>query len=105
MEDGLFSMLRVHGPTSMVRLLKEIVLKALGPSLGVKQMWTKKNDHAPKSECADFFKYMLKIGNSEKNSSSTILLSFLGLRLSSLLGQYVVDGACKSSHNNFCKNK
>ena len=52
---GLFSMARVHGPTSMVRLLKKLVLKALDPSLGVNRMWTKKNDHAPKSECADFF--------------------------------------------------
>ena len=42
-------------PTSMIWLLKNIVLKALGPSLGVNRMWTKKNDHAPKSECADFF--------------------------------------------------
>ena len=48
-------MYRVHGPTSMVRLLKKIVLKALDPSLGVDQMWIKKNDHAPKSECAEFF--------------------------------------------------
>jgi len=27
----------------------------LGPSLGVNRMWTKKNDHAPKSECVEFF--------------------------------------------------
>ena len=49
------SMIRVHGPTSMVRLLKKLVLKALGPSLGVNQMWNKKNHHAPKSEGACFF--------------------------------------------------
>ena len=30
-------------------------LKPLGPSLGVNRMWTKRNDHAPKSECVDFF--------------------------------------------------
>jgi hypothetical protein len=47
-----FSMVRVHGPTSMVRLLQKIVLKALGFSLGVNQMWPKKNDHASKN--ADF---------------------------------------------------
>ena len=58
---GPFPMVRVHGPTSMVQLLKTLVLKALGPSLGVNRMWTKKNDHAPKSECVDFFlKYMLR---------------------------------------------
>ena len=38
-------------------------------------MWTKKNDHAPKSECANF----------EDNLSLTVLLSSLGLHLSSLL--------------------
>ena len=32
---GPFSMVQVHGPTFMVRLLKKTVLKALGPSLGV----------------------------------------------------------------------
>ena len=48
-------MVQVHRPTSMVRLIKILVLKALGLSLGVNQMWTKKNDHSPKSECADFF--------------------------------------------------
>ena len=55
-----FLMVWVHGPTSMVRLLENIVWKALGPSLGVNQMWTKKNDHAPKSECVGIFEYMLK---------------------------------------------
>jgi hypothetical protein len=50
-----FKMVQVHGPTSMVQLLRKIVLKALAPSLGVNQMWTKKNDRAPKSECVDFF--------------------------------------------------
>jgi hypothetical protein len=39
----------------MVRLLKKIVLKALGSSLGVNQLWTKKNDHAPKNDCGDFY--------------------------------------------------
>ena len=46
---------RVHGPTSMVRFQKLLVLRALGPSLGVNQMWTKKIDHVPKIEGADFF--------------------------------------------------
>jgi hypothetical protein len=38
----------------MVRLHKKLILRALGPSLGVNQMWTKKSDHAPKSEGANF---------------------------------------------------
>ena len=50
-----FSMVQVHGPISMVRLLKKIALKALGLSLGVNRMWTKKINHAPKSECAYIF--------------------------------------------------
>ena len=37
-------------------------MKALGPSVRVNQMWTKKNDYAPKSERIDFFKYMPKRG-------------------------------------------
>ena len=45
-------MVQFHGPTSMIRLLKKVVLKALDPSIGVNQMWTKKNDHASESECA-----------------------------------------------------
>ena len=34
---------------------KKQFTKPLGPSLGVNQMWTKRKNHAPKSECADFF--------------------------------------------------
>jgi hypothetical protein len=41
----------------MVQLLNKIVLKALGPSLGVNQMCTKKNDHAPHNECVDAQKH------------------------------------------------
>jgi hypothetical protein len=48
MKDGLCQWFeRVHGPTFMVQLLNNLVLKALGLSLGVNRMWTKKNDHAP----------------------------------------------------------
>jgi hypothetical protein len=54
-----FSMVRFDGPTSIVWFLKEINLQSLwGPSLGVNQMWTKRNDHASKNECADFFLYV-----------------------------------------------
>ena len=63
---GFFSMVRVHAPTFMVRLLKKSVLKALGPSLGVNRMWTKKNDHASKSECADFFLIRAQKGQFKK---------------------------------------
>ena len=88
----------------MVQLLKKLVLIVLGPSLGVNIMWTKKNDHVPKSECADFFIYMPKKDGFEKNSSLTILLSSFGLHLSSLV-KCVKDVVCKSSHNNFYKKK
>ena len=88
---------------SMVQLLKKLVLKALGPSLGVNWMWTKKNDHAPKNECVDLFWYMFEKGILGKKSSLTIFLSSLGLYLSSLLVKCVEDVACKSSHNNFYK--
>jgi hypothetical protein len=57
-----FSVVRVHGPTSY-----EISFEALGLSLGVNQMWTKKNSHAPKNECVDFkYIYMPKKGIFEK---------------------------------------
>ena len=57
-EVGPWKMAFFNGPNSWsnfhVRLLKILVLKASGPSLGVNQMWTKKNDHTPKNKCADF---------------------------------------------------
>jgi hypothetical protein len=34
----------VRGPTSMVQLHRKLGLRALGPSLGVNRMWTKKSD-------------------------------------------------------------
>ena len=88
-----------HGrwPFSMVRVLEIIVLKALGPSLGVNRMWIKKNDHAPKIECATYPKRAFK-----KKSSLTILLSSFRLHLS-LLVKCVEDVVCKSSHNNFTR--
>ena len=54
-EVGPRKMVFFNGPKFMVQLLKKSVLKALGPSLGVNQMWIKKDDHASKSECANFF--------------------------------------------------
>ena len=38
----------------------------LSPSIGVSQLWTKRNDHAPKSECADYFNICPKKGSFEK---------------------------------------
>ena len=84
--------------------LKKLVLKALGLSLRVNQMWTRKNDHAPKSDCVVvFFKYMSKMGSFEKHSSLTILLSPLGLHLPSLLVKNVSKMwlANLQDHNNF----
>ena len=45
-------------------------------------MWTKKNDYAPKSKCADFFECMPKKGNIEKKFKFD---HSLGLHLSSLV--------------------
>jgi hypothetical protein len=49
-EGGPFSMV----PLSWSDCLENQFTKLLGPSLGVNQMWTKKNDYASKNECADF---------------------------------------------------
>ena len=77
MENDLFSWSNFNDPNSV----KSQFTKSLGPSLGVNCMWTKRNDHAPKSECVDFF---LNICSKrevlrKKNSSLTILLSCLHL--------------------------
>jgi hypothetical protein len=98
MQDGL-----VNTPTFMVRLHKKLVLRALGPSLAVNRMWTKKSDHAPKSEGAHFFNTCPKRAILGKNSSLTILLSSLRLYLSALLVKCVKDVAYKTSHNNLYK--
>ena len=100
----LLSMVRVHGRTFVTWLLEKLVLRVLGPSLGVNRMWTKKNDHAPKSEGVGFLIHAQK-GKFWKKSSLTILLSSLGLHLSSPLVKCVEDVACKSSQNNFHKKK
>ena len=59
------------GPTSWSKFLRNIFTKALDPSLGVNQMWTKSNDHAPKVNVLIFnffnFFYMSKKGRFEKN--------------------------------------
>jgi hypothetical protein len=57
MEDGLFSWsdLMVEHPWSA--FLENQFIKSLGPSLGVNQMWTKRNDHALKVNVLIFLTY------------------------------------------------
>ena len=55
MEDGLFQWSSLMVNLLCSDFLKNQFTKPLSPSLGVNQMWTKKNDHAPKSEGVDFF--------------------------------------------------
>jgi hypothetical protein len=102
-----WSRIMEEGPFQWSDFLKNLVLKVLGLSLGTNRMWTKKNDHAPKSECVDFYLFIFntcpKRKKLIKNSSLTILLSSLGLHLSSLLVKCVEDVACKSFHNIFYK--
>ena len=61
--DHVYTMDHEFGPwkraffNGPIRLPKKLVW---GPSLGVNQLWTKKNDHAPKNECANVFDHMPK---------------------------------------------
>ena len=68
---------------SWSNFLKNQFTKPLGPSLGLSRMWTKRNDHAPKSECVDFFNICPKKAVLKKNSSLTILFSSLKFIFSS----------------------
>jgi hypothetical protein len=54
--------------------MKKKNYKSLDPSLGVNRMWTKRNDHAPNSECAGFFNICPK-REILKNNNLIILLS------------------------------
>ena len=108
MRGGLFpwSYLMVQLP--WYDFLKNWYTNPWGPSLGVNGMCLKKNGHAPKNECADFFnicpkRTVWKKNKKTKKTSLTILLYSLGLPLSSLLVRCVQDVACKSSHNNVYK--
>ena len=77
LHHGPWKMAFCHGLTFMVSFLKKIrFAKPLGPSLGVNWMCTKRNEHAPKSECENFQKYVQKAQFwKEKKKSLTILLS------------------------------
>jgi hypothetical protein len=56
MERWLFSMVQLDGPTLMVRFIEKINLQShWAPHKGINRMWTKRNDHAPKNECDNFF--------------------------------------------------
>ena len=61
-KDGLFQWSKF-----MVRLLKKLDFKALGPSLGVNRVLIKKNDQAPKNDCVDFLAHAQKWQFWEKN--------------------------------------
>ena len=57
-----FPMVRLHG----LFFLKNQLTKYLDLSLGVDWMWTKRDDHAPKSERVDLkFTYMFQKGSLE----------------------------------------
>ena len=82
MEDGIFSWSNFHGLIS----LKKSIYKAFGPLTRCKlnvdqeeQPCTKRNDHAPKSECAGFFFNICPKGQFwfKKNASLNVLLSSL----------------------------
>ena len=63
MEDGPFPWSNFHGPIPW-----EINLQTLlGPSLGVNYMWAERNNHTPKSECANFFNICPKRVVFQKN--------------------------------------
>ena len=82
--SGSFSL--SHGPWTMGKghlmihlswsdILKNHFTKLLGLSLGVQWMWTKWNDHAPKSKCYYFFLYMSKKSTFGHNLLSILLPS------------------------------
>ena len=58
--------------------LKKQITKPLGPSLGVNRMWIKRNDHAPKSERADFFNVSPKRAFLKKNQVWPLSCLFFG---------------------------
>ena len=54
MEGGLFPWSDFIVQLSWSDFLKNQFIKPLDPSLDVNRMWTRMDDHAPKSECVDF---------------------------------------------------
>ena len=82
-EVRLWRMVIFHGPTLMVwSLEKKQFTKPLDSSLCGNQMWTKRHDHAPKSECLDFFNRCLK---KKDNFNKIKIKSRLTISLPSLV--------------------
>ena len=59
--------------------LKKLVLRAMGPSLGVNQMWTKRKDLGAKSKGVDLFNICTKKCRFQKTSILTIILASIVL--------------------------
>jgi hypothetical protein len=79
MEDGLF-------PWS--DFLKNQLTKSLELWLRVNQMWTKRNGHAPKNECADFFNICAKRAILKRKEKNSILLSLSTLPPKKIINFY-----------------
>ena len=64
MEDGLFPWADLMVQFPWYDILKNQFTKSLDPSLGVNQMWTKRNDHGPRGmtmhQKVNVLKYMSK---------------------------------------------
>ena len=69
MEDGLFPWSNFK-----VQFLKINIYEAFGPLISVKWIWTKRNDHLPKSECVDLFNICPK--NAFLRNNNKIWVSF-----------------------------
>ena len=68
---GYQSIMSQKSTRSLIRFLKEFDLQCLwAPRF---QMWIKGNDHAPKSECADFFFHLLQKVGKELPSCAACL--------------------------------
>ena len=63
--------------------LKHLFTKYVGPPLGVNQMWTKRNDHASKSEFVDFFNFNTCQKDQFWRKEKIAVWPFFGLLLSS----------------------
>ena len=78
-----------HGPISY----KIQFTKFLGSSLGLNRMWTKRNDHASKSDCVDFF-FNISLKTAvlgKKNASLTIFLSSFVFIFSSPRKHFIIN--------------
>jgi hypothetical protein len=80
MKNGLFPWSNLMFQLPWSNFSKKQFTKPLGPSQGVNPMCTKKNDHAPKSECVDFSNKLLK----KRSFGKTQVWPFFCLLLSSL---------------------